>query len=346
MARHAHRTLLGIGSAALALPLYANCASKTGNHEGEPRAAKTASAAKLADDAPLPQHFERLIAWGDGDGELRLQPHVAESIAYGPNAVATLPNGRALVLDRLAARVVELDADSAVRTVAQVPADSEELVAGADGSFLAFSPLRARAFVFGADGQAAGDVLVPRALHDLQTLGLGPSHRVLVKTGYQETLVVGSPSAPLALAVTLGTKREGAFQLADGRGIAVRADANGARLLVVSQASDDSARSTVLDSHALPGNPSAARIIGLEGKVACLRTERVTSSPAISVERRALCMNVESGVVALDQALPAPGLYLPRSELALGGGRLSFIHPEPDGLRLVSDAVAGLEVAK
>src|SRR5262245_54445404 len=175
------RMLLGVGGLALVLPLFTNCASNARDEKTSKRTQTLSSTS---------EHFERVIAWGVGNDQLKLQPHVPESVAYGPNAVAALPDGRALILDRLAGRVVRVSAAApTLETVATVPVDSEELVAGTDGSFLAFSPVRARAWVFDRDARGVGEVEVPRALRDLSSLGLGPSHRVLVRNGYQETMV-------------------------------------------------------------------------------------------------------------------------------------------------------------
>jgi len=72
---------------------------------------------------------------------------------------------------------------------------------------------------------------------------------------------------------------------------------------------------------------------------ACLRLEREeTGHPghALHVARQALCIDARSGAQLLKEDLPAPGPYVPRRELALGGDppRLALIHPEPLGLRL------------
>lgn len=288
----------------------------------------------------LPDQFERVLAWGNGEGQLALRGAVPESVAYGPNAVALLPSGETLILDRLAGRVVSVTHEGAPRTLATVPVHAEDLVSGADGNFVAFSPLAARAWFFDASGKPSGEMAVPRVLRDLQSLSLGGSRRLSVRTGYQETFALGSPSAPLPLPVVLHTRSEGALALPDGRGVAARVDDGIGKILVLSQPADENARSEVLASHTLPGAATAVRLIGGTGTLACMRIEQVTDGAKLGVTRRALCLDVQSGEVLLDQNLGAPGLYVPRTELAFGGGRLAFIRPTAEGLVLTNRVVA------
>lgn len=306
----------------------------------------TRQAESKVESAPvLGPRFERSFAWGTGQDQLRRSPSVAESVVYGPNAVAVSSDGRPLLLDRLAGRVVTFDAVSPLREVAAVAVDSEDLAAGSDGTFLAFSPVRARAALFDASGKSVGELAVPRELIDSVGFDIGISRRVRLRTGYQEVIELGSPSAPLPLPVALQTKREGAFQLASGRGVAVRATQGGASLVVVSQPADEAARSQIEQELPLPGAPTSARVVGGQGDVVCVKSERVISTPALVVSRRATCLNVQGGAVVFDEALPAPGLYAPRTELAFGAGRLAFIHPTEKGLSVTSVAVLGEEVA-
>ena len=65
---------------------------------------------------------------------------------------------------------------------------------------------------------------------------------------------------------------------------------------------------------------TAARIVGSQGNIACLRIETVTSSPAIDVERRALCVD----------ALPAtadPAAYLAAHSIEVKDELLKFNRP-------------------
>ena len=86
--------------------------------------------------------------------------------------------------------------------------------------------------------------------------------------------------------------------------------------------------------HPLAEDVSAARLVGLLGNVACLRLEKVTSTPEITVERRAVCVDAISGDIVVEHELADVGLYLPRRELAVGGGYLAFIRPTAAGLEL------------
>ncbi len=334
-----------VALAASSLSAFAACqfeSESTGTAQSEQRRAEAVTTSAAA--AELPDRFSVTVPWGKAAGELRLDPAGPESMAYGPNAVAISESGQSLILDRLGERIVTVGPDGKLRTLAAVPKDAEELIAGA-GSVVAFSPLRARAWFFDATGQSAGEMQVPRELRELTRLSVGPSRRLSVHTGFQERLELGSPSAPLALEVTLRSKREGAHILPDGRGVAIRAVKDRAELVQLSQ-TEGNVRGRVLHASALAGEITAARIVGGEAEVVCLRTERVRSLPEISVDRRALCVNAVTGAVLVDEALPAPGVYLPRTELAFRAGRLSHIHATSAGLVVTNLAVLGGEVTK
>jgi hypothetical protein len=296
----------------------------------------------------LPARLMRTVPWGSGPAELRMRPRGFETLATGPDAVALTPGGDALVLDGLAGRVVQVGASGGPRTVASVASDAQDLAAAVDGSFAAFSPLQARAWIFQPDGTPAGELAVPRTLTMLQRLSLGPSHTVQAHDGYQQTMSLGSPSAPLPLPVVLRTVREGGAFLPDGRGLQCRVQDGVAELWVVEQSGPERERARVVARHALSKNASSARIVGAEGTLTCVRIETVTSTPEISVERRALCLDAPTGQILLDEPLGRPGLYAPRTELAMGGGRLGFIRPMAAGLELRSwrlgDAAASKEV--
>lgn len=284
----------------------------------------------------LPATFSRLLPWGAAAHELGLRERAPEVVAFGPNAVAVTPQGRALLLDSLNSRVLLVGHQGQPRIAATVPVDSEDLVAGADGSFAAFSPVQATAWFYGADGAPAGEMQVPRTLRMLQRLSIGVSRTLQAHNGYQEIMRLGSPSVPMDLVATLHSKLEGAELLPDGRGLACHVSEDRAELWLIRQADAERERSEVVARHELPGVARAARIIGAEGTTVCMRLEQVESTPHISVERRALCMDALSGELLLEQPLPKPGLYLPRTELAMGAGRLAFIHPTADGLKLSS----------
>jgi hypothetical protein len=270
----------------------------------------------------------------DDDSGLHVRPQRADLPATGPTALVVTPQGTLLVLDRLAGRVVGLvaaDDSAAVDTLIQVPAQVEDLSVGRDGALLAFSPVRATAWVYEANGEPAGQMTVSRELRGLQHVELGMSRMLQVRTAYQELIDIGSPSAPLPLAVALKTKREGAALLADGRGVAVQVNERRAELLVLRQA-DQESRSAVDLRFAIEGVVDGARVIGVHETTACVRLEEVSSTPQISVARRAYCVDMHSGNVVLDAMLGAPGSYLPRRELAMGGGYLAFMRPDNDGV--------------
>jgi hypothetical protein len=67
-----------------------------------------------------------------------------------------------------------------------------------------------------------------------------------------------------------------------------------------------------------------------------MKVETLDAGPVISVRRRAICLDAATGAKLTDTELPAPGLYLPRRELAAGGDVpvLAFIHPGQDGLKV------------
>jgi hypothetical protein len=278
----------------------------------------------------------RLLSWGDGPTGVGLRPSRLEQPAQGPSAVAVGPGGEAYLLDRLNRRVLQAT-EKATSVAAQVPEDAEDLAVGPDGALAAYSPLRARVWLFEA-GVPAGEIAVDRALREIQGFCLGASRQVSVHNAYQETYLLGSPSVPQTLSSVLLTKRKGAFLQADGTGVAVLRRADGHPEVLLHRTEE---RTRVVKSHLLPEKVLAARLVGVADEVACLRLEQALAGPAFFVERRVICLDLGSGARRWEQALPAPGLYLPRRELALGGSppRLVFIRPEEKGLRVHSWAI-------
>lgn len=310
--------------AALAL-LISGCAS-----EPEERSREAKGAGEAREIAP---HASVVLGWGDGPSEVGFRPKAKEIGAEGPSSVVAR-GGSAFVLDRLNERVIEVPFDGATRVIAGVPRDAEHLAASVDGSVAVWSPLRARVWMFARDGEALGEVAVPRALRDLRSIAIGPSRRVSASTTMQETLDLGSPNAPLDLASTLRTKREGAAFLADGRGVAVRVD-HGSAELVVYGAREREAKAGVAARHRVEGAIDAAQIAGAVGSVVCMRAERVSAhGGAIAVAREAVCVDATSGAVVLRAALPRPGESTPHEELAVGDDPpvLVAMTPQRDGL--------------
>jgi hypothetical protein len=318
----------------LLVAFFAGC----GESESDSTARATGNTGSAA-LAQLPETVTLELGWN----EATLRAASSESVAEGPSAVAALPNGDVLVLDQLGERVTRLSYDEPARTVTSVARDTRDLVASADGGFVTFSPMRATASYFDAAGKSAGVLHVPRELRELTGLSIGASRRLTVKTGYQELYTLGSPAAPVALPSMLAGKREGAALLPSGEGVAVQAAGEQLKLIVLSQPTTET-RSHAVRSFSLPHSASAGRIVGTEGNRVCLRTERVTSTPTIDVTRRALCLDAATGEIVLDRELPAVGVYLPRTELSVGGGRLVFLHPTPEGLHVTSSRIGGKAV--
>jgi hypothetical protein len=272
------------------------------------------------------------LPWGPGPAQIGLRPGGEEHLGRGPQAVAVAPDGDVLVLDTVNGRVVAIDPRGDVRiAVDGLARDAEDLAVGADGAIAVWSPLQGKAWVFGDGGAAEGTISVDRALRQTVGISLGASRQLLVRSAYQETLSAGSPAAPVDLATMLAGKREGAFLLADGRGVSTRKTADGAALIVT--ANPAGRRATTLATHPIPGPADAAMPFGVAGDLACVRTERV-EQPAdrLSVTRRAVCLHATTGRVVTDLALGAPGPYLPAHELAVGGTTpvLAVLQPSTD----------------
>jgi hypothetical protein len=92
------------------------------------------------------------------------------------------------------------------------------------------------------------------------------------------------------------------------------------------------------DRFALPERVLAARIVGAAGPAVCLRLEQAGAGPGFAVQRQVVCHDTTSGARLLQRDLPAPGLYLPAREVAVGGSpaRVAFIEAAADGLRVRS----------
>lgn len=324
-------------SAALlcALPALLLAACESAPPAPKDHQAPASAAQALATGAELPGRYERVLPWGEGEDALTLYRGGYQDPVRGPNAVAVLPSGAVLILDQLAERVVAVGDEGAPVKVAEAPVDALDLVAGPDGSFAVYSKVRARAWLHDAAGERLGELAVPRSFMFVQRLSLGPERSLTVHTDNQDRIALGSPGAEVPERTARRARRYGAAELPDGRGVFVHADGGHARLLVLEQPDRERDRPTLAGQHDLPGEVTAARIVGTYGTTTCLRLEQVESTPAIAVDRRALCLDAESGQVLLDEALPEPGLYGPQSELAMAGRRMAFIHPSDAGLRIV-----------
>lgn len=273
-----------------------------------------------------------VLPWGSGPGQVGLRPRGHEILAEGPSALAVSSDGAVLVLDRRNGRVLRVGAGGQVSVAARVPLDSEDLAAAPRGGLATFSPLRSRVWLRDGRGEPAGELAVPRLFRQVRRVGLGASLEVTLHDAHQETYRLGSPSAALSLEAALSSRREGAFLLSDGTGVAVQLRQGLPELLRLGHGP----RVRVVGRHLLPRRALAARVVGVAGGAVCLRTEHDHPARAREIRRRVVCLDPGSGRLMLDRQLPAPGLYLPRRELALGGdpARLALIHPGPRGLRV------------
>ena len=317
-----------------ALPALALAACNAAPTDTDP-SERTANAAQpQITGVEMPAHFERLVPWGSGDEGFALHPPGYQDPARGPAAVAVAPTGAALVLDQLGGRVAIVGAEGKPATLAEAPMDAADLVAGSDGAFAVWSKVRSRAWFHEPDGTRSGELSIPRSFIFLQRISMGPSGSLQLHTAGQNTIVLGTPDAPTSERAARLGRRYGAPILPVGRGVFAGAHEGKATLTVLAQPSGGSDKPSVVATHAVPGEVTALRIIGAYHTTVCARLERVTSTPEINVDRRAFCMDLASGAVVLDEALPRPGLYAPRSELAMNGGRMAFILPTEQGLQV------------
>jgi hypothetical protein len=287
---------------------------------------------------------DKTLAWGSGPSQVGLVPGGDEFLARGPQAVAvgSDPNSDSVfVLDSVNGRVLALDGSAVRIAVDGIARDADALAIGPDGTIAVYSSLKATAWIFDRDGAPAGSVAIDRSLRETVGISLGQSHQVVVRSAYQETMFAGSPSAPVSLATTLIGKREGAFLLPDGAGIATRATAVDAANPIATSARIDllvvtnpaGRRSTIRSSFPIPGDANAAMIAGVAGNTACMRVEQVTQpGERIEVSRRAVCMDATNGRVLADIALARPQPYVPAHELAVGASTLAILQPTADAL--------------
>lgn len=300
------------------------------NKAGTQRSALTSETSDTSANTNATAAGTLRFAWGEKSGQVGFRPSFRESLPMGAPAVAVGPAGQVFVLDALNERVTKLVRGELV-PVATVPHDADDIAIGPDGAFAVHRVTKAQVTVFSPNGESIGNVDVS-AIEGLDGISLGTSRRVFVNSAFQETFLVGSPSLPQTKASILATKREGAAMLDGSRGVTTVHDDNGELELRVVRNGEE--RATVATTLPL-GKGTAARVIGTSGSVACVRIEHTSQEPgngAIGVEREAACLDVRSGATLLRTKLPAPGAYLPRRELAFGGGKLAFAHAEADGL--------------
>lgn len=297
-----------------------------------PDQASGPSAQRSALHATPAQHL--VIPWGEGPAQAGLHRAMSESLDQGPSSVAVAANGELLITDRLNQRVLRVGERGVVGSWAIAP-DVELVTAGPAGSWLAYSPLRSHVWIGDGNGNAVAEMDVPRELRNVQVVTIGASRRVEVTNSFQETFQLGSPSFPLPLAVVLQSKEEGVLRVANNRRVQVVRE-NGVTQLQTLAARTEAGLRGVIVRATLEGD--AALLIGETGGVACVRAETVSGTGAISVDRRAVCVDFNTGasmgkqVLSVD--LPAPGLYVPRQEVAVGAGHLVSMVPQSDGLAI------------
>ena len=324
----------------------------------------------------LPARLQLTIPWGEAgspDKGLGLKRPRGEGVPQGPSDLFATRGGGLLVLDRLNRRVVAVARDGSLHGVASVPQDSEHLQVGPRGSVSVWSRLRAKIWFFDPNGASAGSLAVPRALRGVRGFTVGTSRQVRLHTAFQSRFELGSPSAAWPLRATLAQAQEGIFPDEQGRGLAVsvsrgevkiirftpRATSKGGRGQTQGQGQGqgqgqdqgqgqtqrphessgqrEEDRATVL--WRLDERATAARLVGRDEGVVCLKLERAhsaTKSGRVVVHREALCVEEASGGVVSREALPAPGIYLPRRELVLSAEPLRLVHMRPtaSGLEL------------
>lgn len=294
----------------------------------------TASAA-LSLGAEMPAHFDRVVPWGQGATELHLHPAGFEDPTRGPNAVAVAPGGAALVLDQLGERIVAIGATGEPQSFADAPMDAMELMANGSGTFAAFSKVRATAWFYDRSGAQVGTMSVPRSFLFLKRLSLDGSGLLRAHTSAQNTIRLGTATAPVDERTARSRRLHGAALLPNGDGVFLHVNDGQAKLFTLAQPGPEAERPTVANTHGIDGEVSAAHVIGTHDLTACMMLEQVQSTPEVNVARRAFCLNTATGAVVFDRALPPPGIYTPRSELALTGNRLAFINATDQGLRVM-----------
>lgn len=283
------------------------------------------------------------LPWGAGDAHVGLRPNARDHLAQGPAAVVVTDAGHVLVLDGVNRRVLELAPDGKARTARpSLPADADDLALAPNGSIAIFGALtRDVSFL---DERVSGVVHVPTTFVDVDRVAVGPSRRVSFRTAFGETFTLGSPSFPLPLDVVLASKKEGAAILADGSGVraVVTHDETGAHAALVRTHVGETGETRTMRTFTLDAD--AVHVEGASGAIVCARLEHVAADgDAIAVKREAVCVDMDRGRETMRVDLGAPGLYVPRGELAVGGSPplLAFAHPEDDGLRVSLTRVDG-----
>jgi len=277
-----------------------------------------------------------VVSWGAGVGALGLRPTVGDVQTKGPSSFALDAAGNAFVVDRLNACIVRIGAGH-TEIIGVAPEDTDLIAVGDDGAIAIYSALHAHVEVLAPGGARQGGIEVPRALGEIRSISLGMSRRVSVSTALQERYELGSPSFPLPLEVVLATRQEGTFALPEHRGLAIRSDKLEVSLVITTPGAERSTSQT----RRLPGLADAAQLIGVDGMIACARLESLHPGATIALDRRLVCVDVSTGAVTVDRALPTLGLYLPRTELSMSHGQVAIMTPLDDGMAFHRYAIVG-----
>jgi hypothetical protein len=279
------------------------------------------------------------VPWGTGARGLSLRAAQPEALAYGPSSIAVADDGRIYVTDGEASRIAILDGISTgaptLATFAPAPRDVRDLALSKDGALAYTRTMSRDVTVLEPEGNVSGTLKMAPALGDYDGVAFGPSRRVIVETPFQQSFTLGSAHAPMALESTLVGKKEGVGQLSQGRAVSVVHGVNGDLTLRVHTAEG------IASSFRIPDGDTG-HIVGARGDVACVRIEHVApGATPISVTREIFCANVTTKTTVLRADLGAPGIYVPRRELALGAGKLAFMKPTDSGLAVTVWNVEG-----
>jgi hypothetical protein len=273
------------------------------------------------------------LSWGTGDNSVGLAPPAFEFPGRSVDDLDVMPDGTLVLLDGENGRIVTLDGAELKTLVSPIPRDAEDLAVGPNGTIAVHSPLQAKVWWWDRDGTPLGEASIPRTIRDIVDIDLSLSHELHVITAFQERFRIGSPSALSRTVELLSSKKEGAYSLANGRGIQVKRDSQGRASL---QIVDDTGPRTRIESEfTLAARANSIQAVGMSGNLACFRAETLRSEASmVRVDRRLLCANTSSGAIVRDEALPPVGLVVPKHEVAFRNGIAASLHPSDEGLTI------------
>jgi hypothetical protein len=279
------------------------------------------------DSLTLGTCIDSTLNWGSDEHTLgRLGP-AEDFAARGPTDAAVRTDGTILLLDPVNRRVASLSTDGTLSTVASVPEHADDLAVGDDGTIAVHSALSSEVWLYNSDGRQAGSIKIPRVLRNVVDISVRGSRQIVAHTAFQESYLLGSPSAVADLPSVLANKREGAFMTGERSGVQslIQRGAAVARIATVSNIVG--AKPRYRDVF-LGTDVDAALTVGSSHGSACFRLERVDRDTSIvHVSRQIRCVDLESGEVIAEQTLESPGLYVPRHEVIFENERLVSLIP-------------------